>query len=52
MFRSLVCIVASPVIVLAMLIIGVLAALAHLVAMPALYLWEVRLERNLRGKDR
>jgi len=38
--------VASPVIALAVLVFGLLAALAHLVVMPALYLWERRLERN------
>jgi hypothetical protein len=32
--------------VLTLLIIGAFAALAHLVAMPALYLWELRLERG------
>jgi len=46
MLRTLLCIVASPVIALAVLVFGLLAALAHLVVMPALYLWERRLERN------
>lgn len=47
MLRTLLCIVASPFFVLALMAIGVLAALVHLVAMPALYFWEVRLERRL-----
>ena len=46
MLRTLLGIVASPLIFLALLLIGVLAALAHLAAMPALYLWELLLERN------
>ncbi len=45
MLRTLLCVAASPVIALAVVAIGLLAALAHLIAMPALYLWERRLER-------
>lgn len=49
MLRTLLCIGASPFIALAMLTVGVLAALVHLVAMPLLYLWELRLERRPLG---
>lgn len=46
MIKTLLGIAASPLIAIASFCIGLLSALAHLVALPALFLWERHLERH------
>lgn len=46
MIKTLLGIAASPLIAIALFCIGLLSALAHLVALPALFLWERHLERH------
>lgn len=49
MIKTLLGIAASPLIAMVILCIGLLSAAAHLVALPALYLWERHLERRPLG---
>lgn len=52
MLKTLLGIAASPVIGIAMLCFGLLAALLHLLALPALFLWERHLEASpVRPRD-
>ncbi|MET3495669.1 hypothetical protein [Variovorax boronicumulans] len=46
MLKILLGIAASPLIAVVLFCIGLLGAAAHLVAMPALFLWERHLERK------
>lgn len=46
MLKTLLGIAASPVIAIAMFCFGLLFALLHLLALPALFLWERYLEKN------
>lgn len=46
MFKLLFGIAASPLIAIALFSVGLLSALAHLIALPALFLWERHLERH------
>ncbi|SEK16828.1 hypothetical protein SAMN05216567_12140 [Variovorax sp. OK605] len=53
MLKTLFGIAASPVIAIAMFCFGLLFALLHLLALPALFLWERYLENNpARLRDR
>jgi hypothetical protein len=46
MIKTLLGIAASPLIAIALFCFGLLSAVAHLIALPALYLWERYLERH------
>ena len=46
MFRTIVGIATSPLIAVALLCVGMVTAVAHLFALPVLYLWERYLERK------
>lgn len=46
MFRTVIGIMTSPLIAIALLCVGILAAVAHLFALPVPYLWEHYLERR------
>jgi hypothetical protein len=46
MLKTLVWIAVSPFIAVAMFCLGLLAAAAHLIALPALYVWERHRERK------
>lgn len=46
MVKIILGIAASPLIALALFCVGLLSAIAHLIALPALFLWERHLERH------
>lgn len=46
MIKTVLGIAASPLIAIAVVCVGLLCALAHLVALPALFLWERHIERH------
>jgi hypothetical protein len=52
MFRTILGVAASPLVAIALFCAGILTATLHLLALPALYLWERYLEqRPLAGKQ-
>jgi hypothetical protein len=46
MFRTILGVAVSPLVAIALFIAGMLTAVAHLLALPGLYLWQRHLERN------